>query len=103
MPVNNMRTRSWYQGGDDWVTRTSEFNMVPGDIFVTATLSVAVGDAVQSAGIASISSVQSGTENFQFYWTRPAAAFRQGMSRLTVVLETSPDDSARGLFTLYIF
>ena len=41
MPVNAIHTRFWYQYGD--LIHTSDFNMIPGDIMVTAGLSLTVG------------------------------------------------------------
>ena len=61
MPVNRMQTREWYQAaGDGFLVRTSDFNMVPGNIFVTASLSLVLDGAAQAAGIASATSTQAG-------------------------------------------
>ena len=49
MPVNAIHTRFWYQYGD--LIHTSDFNMIPGDIMVTAGLSLTVGEGAQAAGI----------------------------------------------------
>ncbi|WP_137389350.1 hypothetical protein [Rhodoligotrophos defluvii] len=103
--MNNMHTRSWSQwAGDDFLTRTSDFNMVPGNIFVTASLNMVVGESVQAAGIARAASVQAGEENFgNYYWQWRSAIYRQGLRTLTVAVSTSPRCAARALFTLHIF
>ena len=106
MPVNSMQTRFWSQfSNDDFLTRTSDFNMVPGDIMVTSALTLIIdGVNAQAAGIVSASSVQAGDENFgNFYWQWRSSLFRQGLRLLTVGVGTSPGTTAQGLFTLFIF
>jgi hypothetical protein len=104
MPVNKMQSVHWYQAaGDDFLVRTFDFNMIPGNIFATAGLTMVADGAAQAAGIISASSVQVGEENFGNYWQWRAALFRQGLSRLTVAIATSPNRAARGLFTLFVF
>jgi hypothetical protein len=105
MPVNNMQTRFWYQAaGDDFLVRTSDFYMVPGNIFVTAALTLVIDGAAQAAGIVRATSVQSGEENFgNYYWLWRSALYRTGLKNLTVAIATSPNQTAQGLFTLYIF
>jgi hypothetical protein len=105
MPVNSIQTRFWYQAaGDDFVTRTSDFNMIPGDIMVTSALTLIIDGAAEAAGIMSASSVQAGQENFgNSYWQWRSSLFRQGLRTLTVAIATSPHRTAQGLFTLFVF
>jgi hypothetical protein len=101
MPVNGMKTREWQQSGSQIVT--SDFNMVPGNIFVTVTLTGTTGGGTQFAGIVSASSTQAGEESFGQWWEWRSALFRQGLRTLTVGIATGQDQTAQAVFSLFIF
>ena len=101
MPVNGMKTRFWQQTGSQ--IQTSDFNMVPGDIFVTAALTGTTGRGTQFAGIVSAASTQAGEETFGEWFDWRSSLFRQGLSRLTVGVATGQDQTAHAVFTLFIF
>jgi hypothetical protein len=101
MPLNAMTTRFWQQSGSQ--IHTVDFNMIPGDIMVTAALSGTTGEGTQWAGIVSAASVRAGEESFGEWWQWRSSLFREKMARLTVGLATGQDQTAQGIFTLFIF
>lgn len=101
MPVNSIHTRFWYQYGD--LIRTSDFNMIPGDIMVTAALTLTTDRGAHAAGIVSASSTSAGDESFGEWYEWRSSLFRQGLARLTVGMATGEDQEAQGLFTFFIF
>jgi hypothetical protein len=101
MPVNSIHTRFWYQSGG--LIRTSHFNMIPGDIRVTAGSSLTAGEGAQAPRIVSASSASAGDESFGEWYEWRSSLFRQGLRLLTVGMATGEDQDAQGLFTLFIF
>jgi hypothetical protein len=101
MPVNNMRTLEWQQTGS--LIETSDFNMVPGNIFVTVALTGTTGEGTQFAGIVRASSTQAGDESFGGWFNWRSALFRKGLRTLTVGIATGENQTAQAVFSLFIF
>jgi hypothetical protein len=101
MPVNGMKTRFWQQTGSQ--IQTSDFNMVPGDMFVTAALTGTTGGGTQFAGIVSASSTQAGEESFGEWFEWRSALFREGLRTLTVGIATGQNQTAQAVFSIFIF
>jgi AraC-like DNA-binding protein len=87
MPVNGIKAREWQQSGSQIVT--SDFNMVPGEMMVTAALTGTTGGGTQFAGIVRASSAQAGEESFgQWYYVRSALFITQALVYLILIVLT---------------
>ncbi|MGB3035863.1 MAG: hypothetical protein WBB72_00560 [Methyloceanibacter sp.] len=101
MPVNGIKAREWQQSGSQIVT--SDFNMVPGEMMVTAALTGTTGGGTQFAGIVRASSAQAGEESFGQWWQWRSALGRKGLRTLTVGIATGQDQTAQAVFSIFIF
>jgi len=101
MPVNGIKAREWQQSGSQIVT--SDFNLVPGEMMVTAALTGTTGGGTQFAGIVRASSAQAGEESFGQWWQWRSALGRKGLRTLTVGIATGQDQTAQAVFSIFIF
>jgi hypothetical protein len=101
MPVNGIKVREWQQSGSQIVT--SDFNMVPGEMMVTAALTGTTG-----GGTPVRRNCQSiiGPGRRGIVRTVVAVALgtgRKGLRTLTVGIATGQDQTAQAVFSIFIF
>lgn len=101
MPVDRIMTNAWKQTGSQ--VHTIDFQFIPADMMVTAALTGTTGEGTQFAGIVAASSVDGGSESFGEWWQWRSSLFRRKMTFLTVGIATGQDQTAKAVFTRFIF